>query len=210
MNLDDLREMIVRAATNDGVDPKALERLALRLITEMPSEPRSEIVTISEGLSYSDWSYVADKAARAIQLAADWLREDDSRKPPRVKPRLKSMPKVREIFWCDFQTDAQLPELWKRRPVVVASFRQTLHSAVTVIPCSSLEQDQNKWSVKLSISIDGKASWAICDKLTTVAVSRLSADKHGIKRLEEPEFQSLLRVAYNWLPALADEKSETK
>lgn len=46
--------------------------------------------------------------------------------PPRVPPRLKSAPKIRQVYWCDYWQDAQLPEMWKRRPVVIVSYRHTL------------------------------------------------------------------------------------
>jgi hypothetical protein len=45
--------------------------------------------------------------------------------PPRVEPRLLVVPAIRELYWCDFPADAQLPEFWKRRPVIVVSFKKT-------------------------------------------------------------------------------------
>lgn len=60
--------------------------------------------------------------------------------PPRIPPRVKAAPSIRQLYWCDFPHDAQLPEFWKRRPVVVVSFKNTLSGAVTVIPCSSQDQ----------------------------------------------------------------------
>jgi mRNA interferase MazF len=120
--------------------------------------------------------------------------------PPRVAPRLKGAPKIRQLFWCDFPQDAQLPEFWKRRPVIVISYRNTLHGAVTVIPCSTQAQPGNKWAVPLQTTIDGRAAFAICDKMTTVAVSRLVPDKGGIARMPEAEFDAIVRVALAWLP----------
>jgi mRNA interferase MazF len=120
--------------------------------------------------------------------------------PPRVAPRLKGAPKIRQLFWCDFPQDAQLPEFWKRRPVIVISYRNTLHGAVTVIPCSTQAQPGNQWAVPLQTTIDGRAAFAICDKMTTVAVSRLVPDKGGIARMTEAEFDGILRVALAWLP----------
>ena len=120
--------------------------------------------------------------------------------PPRVAPRLKGAPKIRQLFWCDFPQDAQLPEFWKRRPVIVISYRNTLHGAVTVIPCSTQAQPSNRWAVPLQTTIDGRAAFAICDKMTTVAVSRLVPDKGGIVRMTEAEFDGILRVALAWLP----------
>jgi mRNA interferase MazF len=122
--------------------------------------------------------------------------------PPRIKPRLKAVPSIRDLYWCDFPQDAHLPELWKRRPVIVISFKNYLTGAVTVVPCSSMEQDGNKWAYKLITTFEGSDSWAICDKPTTVAVSRLSMDKNGKKRLPEPEFNQMLALVYKWLPVL--------
>jgi len=120
--------------------------------------------------------------------------------PPKVAPRLIGAPKIRQLFWCDFPQDAQLPEFWKRRPVVIISHRNTLHGAVTVVPCSTQAQAGNKWAFPLGTTIDGRAAWAICDKITTVAVSRLVPDKAGIRRMPAAEFDDMLRLVLAWLP----------
>ena len=120
--------------------------------------------------------------------------------PPKVAPRLIATPKIRQLFWCDFPQDAQLPEFWKRRPVIILSYRNTLHGAVTVIPCSTQAQAGNQWAFPLQTTIDGRAAWAICDKVDTVAVSRLLPDKSGIVRMPEPEFDDMLRLVLAWLP----------
>ncbi len=122
--------------------------------------------------------------------------------PPGVAPRLKGAPKIRQLFWCDFPQDAQLPEFWKRRPVIVISYRNTLHGAVTVIPCSTQAQPSNQWAFPLQTTIDGRAAFAICDKMTTVAVSRLVPDKEGIVRMPEAEFNDMLGLVLSWLPKL--------
>lgn len=120
--------------------------------------------------------------------------------PPKVAPRLVSAPKIRQLLWCDFPLDAQLPEFWKRRPVVILSFKNTLHGVVTVVPCSTQTQLGNKWAFPLQTTIDGRAAWAICDKITSVAVSRLLPDKGGIVRMPETEFDDMLRIVLGWLP----------
>jgi len=122
--------------------------------------------------------------------------------PPKVAPSLVAAPKARQLLWCDFPQDAQLPEFWKRRPVVILSHRNTLHGAVTVVPCSTQAQPGNKWAFPLQTTIDGRAAWAICDKPTTVAVSRLTPDKGGIARMPQNEFEDMLRMVLSWLPAL--------
>jgi len=128
--------------------------------------------------------------------------------PPRIPNRIKAVPKIRQLYWCDFPNDAHLPEFWKRRPVVIISFRNTLSGAVTIVPCSSQAQPENPWAVRLVTTIDGLESWAICDKPTTVAVSRLLVDKNGIKRLPEPEFDEILALMFKWLPTLPPNRLE--
>lgn len=123
--------------------------------------------------------------------------------PPKVAPRLVGAPKIRQLLWCDFPQDAQLPEFWKRRPVIILSYRNTLHGAVTVIPCSTQAQPGNKWAFPLQTTIDGRAAWAICDKITSVAVSRLLPDKGGIVRMPEAEFDDMMRLVLAWLPVPA-------
>ncbi len=123
--------------------------------------------------------------------------------PPKVAPRLVGAPKIRQLLWCDFPQDAQLPEFWKRRPVIVLSYRNTLHGAVTVIPCSTQAQPGNKWAFPLQTTIDGRAAWAICDKIASVAVSRLLPDKGGIVRMPQAEFDDMMRLVLAWLPVPA-------
>lgn len=120
--------------------------------------------------------------------------------PPKFPPRLIGAPKIRQFYWCDFPQDAHLPEFWKRRPVIVLSYRNTLHGAVTVVPCSTQAQTGNRWAFPLETTIDGRAAFAICDKIGTVAVSRLLPDKGGIARMPEAEFADMLRLVLEWLP----------
>ena len=49
-------------------------------------------------------------------------------------------------------------------------------------------------------TIDGRAAWAICDKVTTLAVSRLLPDKKGIVRMPQDEFEAMLTIVLEWLP----------
>src|SRR5476651_1142875 len=94
-------------------------------------------------------------------------------KPPRVAPRLKAAPKIRQIYWCDFWQDAQLPEMWKTRPVIIISGNNTLHGVCTVVPFSTEpENAKNPWGLPYTLP-DG-ATFAICNHIYTVAVSRLS------------------------------------
>jgi mRNA interferase MazF len=132
------------------------------------------------------------------------MTADDHDKPPRFSARILAAPAIRQLYWCDFPKDAHLPEFWKRRPVLVLSYKNLLHGAVTVVPCSSQDQAGNPWAYKLSTTIDGRASWAVCDKLSSVAVSRLTPDRDGIRRLPEGEFHGVLELVLKWLPRIPE------
>ena len=92
--------------------------------------------------------------------------------PPRVKAKIIGAPKIRQMYWCRLPQDAELPELWKVRPVVVISYRNTLSGHVTAVATTTVEQFDNEWAYRLTTNL-GRPSWAICDKPLTVAVSRL-------------------------------------
>ncbi len=128
---------------------------------------------------------------------------DSDEKPPRHPPRIPAAPAIRQLYWCDFPQDGHLPEFWKRRPVLIVSWKNTRSGAVTVIPCSSQDQGENPWAYQLTTTVDGVGpSWAICDKPTTVAVSRLTSDKKGVRRLPVAEFNEILALMFRWLPKL--------
>lgn len=88
---------------------------------------------------------------------------NNAEKPPRVEPRLVASPKIRGLYWCDYWKDAQLPEMWKTRPVIIVSYKHTLYSPCLVVPTSTDPQENNKWAHKLSERFDGKQSWAVCN-----------------------------------------------
>ena len=127
---------------------------------------------------------------------------DEPEAPPRHPPRLKAAPKIRQLYWCDFPRDAQLPEFWKRRPVIILSKSATLYGTVTVVPCSTQAQTERKKAFPLRTTIDGRAAWAICDKPTTVAVSRLVPTHGVIVRMPQDEFEEMLRLVLDLLPKL--------
>ncbi len=130
------------------------------------------------------------------------MSHEDHQPPPRVAPRVKAAQRIRQVYWCRLPTDAELPELWKVRPVIIVSYRNRLHGAVTVIPTTTVEQDANPWAYKLQTSLDAsRVSWAICDKPITVAVSRLQPHR-TIPRLIEKEFNEVLSRLLEWLPRL--------
>jgi len=121
-------------------------------------------------------------------------------KPPHVRPRIIAAPKHGQIYWCDFWLDAQLPEMWKTRPVIVLSYKNTLYGPCLVVPTSTLPQGSSPWAWELSVSIDGQKSWVICNHLYTVAPSRLSQVRGKIPRVPNNEFNEILSRVTQWLP----------
>jgi len=121
-------------------------------------------------------------------------------KPPWVKTRIIAAPKIRQTYWCDFWRDSQLPEMWKTRPVVVVSYRNKLSGPCLVIPTSTEPQGDNRWAWKLSASLDGQVSWAICNQPSTIATSRLSQVKGQIPLVSKEDFNEILKRLLEWLP----------
>jgi mRNA interferase MazF len=95
-----------------------------------------------------------------------------------------------------------LPELWKRRPVIILSKTAILHGAVTVIPCSTQAGQDPRFAFPLRTTIDGRAAWAICDKPTTFAVSRLLPAQGAVPRMPADEFHEMLKIILGLLPKL--------
>jgi mRNA interferase MazF len=125
----------------------------------------------------------------------------DEPKPIWIEPRIKAAPKIRQIYWCDFWTDARLPEMWKKRPVIIISYRNRLYGPCLVLPTSSQPQDDNPWACKISQQFDGaRNSWAICNQLYTVSPSRLTAFPNPIPLVSVEDFNAVLALLLRWLP----------
>lgn len=120
--------------------------------------------------------------------------------PPRIAPRLKSAPRIRQVYWCDLPVDAQLPEFWKRRPVLIVSKTATLNGAVLVLPFTTKSQPDNPMAFPMASPITGKKSWVICDYLTTVAVSRLHMPGRAVPRISQEDFNRIIGIALQNLP----------
>jgi mRNA interferase MazF len=121
-------------------------------------------------------------------------------KPRRVQPRIIAAPKHGQLYWCDFWLDAHLPEMWKTRPVVVISYKNTLSTPCLVVPLSTEPQGNSPWAWELSTSIDGRKHWVVCNHLYTIAPSRLSQIKGKIPRVPNAEFNEILSRITQWLP----------
>jgi mRNA interferase MazF len=110
-------------------------------------------------------------------------------KPPRVHPRIIAAPKHRQFYYCDFWHDAQLPEMWKTRPILVLSYKNFLTGPCLVVPSSTDPQINNPWAHELSFSLDGRKSWIVCNHLYTVA-----------PKVSKTEFNQILDLVKRWLP----------
>ncbi|WP_455475046.1 type II toxin-antitoxin system PemK/MazF family toxin [Bartonella sp. B30(2025)] len=122
-------------------------------------------------------------------------------RPPHIKPRVKSAPRIRQVFWCDFPHDSILPEFWKKRPVLILSKNAKLYGNVTVLPFTTKSQPNNPAAFALQSPISNKKAWIICNYVTTVSVSRLSCSRN-IPRLSEKEFHKIVALTLKFLPRL--------
>lgn len=126
--------------------------------------------------------------------------------PPRITPRIKSAPRIRQVYWCDFPEDAQIPEFWKRRPVLILSKTTRLHGSVTVLPFTTKSQPDNPMAYPMASPLDGQRVWVICDYLTTVAVSRLHLPGRTVPRISQEDFNRIVGFALQNLPQASHER----
>jgi mRNA interferase MazF len=95
----------------------------------------------------------------------------DEAEAPEHANRIKAAPDIRNIYWCGLWTDAVKPEFWKRRPVIVVSYKNTLYGPCLVVPLTTLAQPGNKWTHKLTRNyVDPTVdAWVVCNHLLTVS-----------------------------------------
>ncbi len=123
----------------------------------------------------------------------------EDRLPPRVPHRIRQVPRIRKIYWCDFPLDAQLPEFWKRRPVLILSRTPTRYGNVTVLPLTTKSQPDNRMAYPIDIP-SMQRSWVICDYPTTVAVSRLHLPGRVALRIGQADFNKIVALVLKRLP----------
>lgn len=93
-----------------------------------------------------------------------------------------------------------MPEFWKRRPVVIVSRHTTLRGVATVVPMTSKAQHDPRLSVQVRSPIDGRDAWAICNHMTTVAVSRLLPAR-GRPLVSQQEYREICQEVIDNLAA---------
>lgn len=150
------------------------------------------------------------KRPKVIDLGAEkeakWQAEIDACDgtgdyPPRVQPILKRAPRIGELYWCELPKDAMLPELWKKRSVLVISAGTiNLYGTAVVIPTTSEDPGSDPHLLKISKSLDTRTSYAICDKPMTVAVSRFCLPRGGVPRLGEDEINNIIKALHKTIP----------
>lgn len=116
-------------------------------------------------------------------------------KPPKITPIIKAAPKIRNIYWCDFWRDARLPEMWKKRPVLVVSYKNSLTGPCSVLAISTDPQEGQsaQWAYKLPIEIErGRESWVVCNHIYTLSPSRFEQVDGAVPRLAEQHFNAIL------------------
>ena len=128
--------------------------------------------------------------------------EIDETASPAGALTLKAAPAVRNVYWCSLWTDAVKPEFWKRRPVIVVSYKNSLHGPCLVVPLTTQPQPANLWAHKLAVNYvaPGTDTWAVCNHLLTVSPVRLSSVKGKVPRLSVDEFAPILAKVLGWLP----------
>ena len=146
----------------------------------------------SEGLQQNDW-------------IAEWLLHleilERSGRPRRISPVIRAAPRVGDLYWCKFpdREAVELPEIWKTRPVVVVSRRNTLRGKVTVRPFSTSPGNHHDMmalpvSAKVLQAVSSKPSWILCDHPCTVATSRLRQIKGKVPKLAPRELSDMLKL----------------
>lgn len=100
-----------------------------------------------------------------------------------------------------------LPEMWKKRPVLVVSSKNSLFGPCTVLAISTDPQQgaSAQWSYKLPVQVQkDRESWVVCNHLYTVSPSRLEQARKGVLRIGAEPFHEILDKMYTWLPTIPD------
>ena len=130
---------------------------------------------------------------------------DEDPEAPAGQIVLKSAPKMRAVYWCQFWADTLRPEFYKNRPVVVVSWDNRLDGPVMVVPLTTKPQKTNKWACKLSENPNSKKrnedSWAVCNHVYTVSCARLRQVGGGAPRMKQTDFNQVVRLMLKALPA---------
>jgi mRNA interferase MazF len=90
--------------------------------------------------------------------------------------------------------------MWKRRPVVIISYKNDLETVVTILPCTTTPQPHNPFALELQHVFERNSSWLLCNYPITVSISRLYPFSDKIPRLNEKLFEQAIDIMHLWLP----------
>ena len=106
-----------------------------------------------------------------VLIAAGWIRV------PVRRIRIKSRPRVGQVYWVDFPKDADPPEFVGEHPGIVIRAARGLSDTCVVIPMSTAAQSRPHLVHALKTNpiprSGGRLTHAICDHFYTVHVNRL-------------------------------------
>jgi mRNA interferase MazF len=175
----------------DGIEPVIPETKSVPT-----AAPARDILSVKKPIEV-DFSGKREEERQQAVAANDGTAE----RPPKIKPSVVRVPRIGELYWCDLPKDAHLPELWKRRSVVVISRNVTMNGTVVVLPTTTDSERMSEHMCKISSSLDHQTSYAICDKPMTLAVSRFyRAEPKRIPKLPVKEVDHLIRALYRVVP----------
>lgn len=98
---------------------------------------------------------------------------------------LHSTPRVGQVFWVDFPSDAYVPEFVGEHPAVVVRAAQRMSDPCIVVPLTHSLNVKTPHAHKLNKNPDkrdARDAYAICSHLYTVSLGRL-------RRFEQKSFQ---------------------
>ncbi len=107
---------------------------------------------------------------RAAIEAAGYVRKS------RRQHSLHGTPRVGQVFWVDFPTDAFAPEFTGEHPAVVVRAARSMSDACIVVPLTHSQNVSTPHAHKLIKNPDkgdSRDAWAVCNHLYTVALGRL-------------------------------------
>lgn len=127
--------------------------------------------------------------------------DNESYSPPaRLEPIIRAAPKLRQVYWCNFGRDRIAPEIWKIRPAIILSYKNTLYGICMVIPVTTRPPSDMTWSVKLTTKLDADDSWAICNHPVTVSTARFTFIRGAIPMITTGEADQIIEKLRNWIP----------
>lgn len=121
----------------------------------------------------------------------------------RYPVKIKAAPKVGSLYWCSLHPEnaIQLPEFWKKRPVVIISRKNVLKGKVIVLPITT-DSDNEAYENSIELSsetrdkINGQRCWVVCDHPMTVATSRLDYVSKTPPRINPLELAPILEKCH--------------